>query len=246
MLLGAPLFGFASPTVEEIIDRVIQQEDINFERAKTWEYEQHFTIQKLNGDGGVKSEEKKTITYHPEGRLAFNVAEMKGGSDKAQVGIGMTNAKDSKEEGRFSEAIKMKELRPFYDFKLVGEREREGKKHWLVEFEPKAGVEAHGQQQKVLTHLRGKLWIDPQENAIAHAECSLQQPLALAWFDVVTLRDLQIQYDAAAFEGKVWMPRGMDLTYRVRIFFFGQVYERQLMTADGFRLQSVAATGSAQ
>ncbi len=223
------------PSADEIIDRVVKQEDVNYERAKGWEYEQHIAVQKLDGEGRVKHEEVKTITYRPEGRLSFNVAALKGQGDDAQVGIGMTNEKDSEEEGRFSESLKMRELRPFYTFTRQEDGVLEGKMHWVVDFKPKPGVEAHGQQQKVLKSLMGRLWIDPDENAIAHADCSLEKPIPFAWFDLVTLRELSIRYDAHSFEGKVWMPRGMNLTYRVRILFFGQVYERQLMKADGFR-----------
>ncbi len=222
------------PSVDAVIDQVIQQEDMNYERAKTWEYQQHFLIQKLDSEGHVKSEQKKTVTYRPEGRLSFNVAAMKGGDEKTQVGIGMTNSRDNSEEGRFSESIKMRELRPFYRFTLQGEREWKGKKHWLVDFEPKGDVSAHGQQQKVLSNLKGRLWIDADKKAIAHAECSLYRPIHLMWFNLVQLQDLQIHYDAHLHEEKVWMPEAMELTYCVRILFFGQMNERQVMKTDNF------------
>src|SRR5689334_4150279 len=111
----------ASPSVETIMDRVVAKEDLNYERAKNWEYEQHFILQKVDGDGNVKEEKAKTVTYRPEGRLGFNVGGMKGEGKDTEVGIGLTNEKDSKDEGRFSESIKMRELRPFYTFTLAGE-----------------------------------------------------------------------------------------------------------------------------
>lgn len=46
-LLAGALPSPAAPTAKEIIEKVVTQEDANFEEAKNWEYTQHFVIQKL-------------------------------------------------------------------------------------------------------------------------------------------------------------------------------------------------------
>lgn len=228
-----------SPTADEIVNKVVVQEDANYEKAKDWEFEQNLVTQRLDGDEGVKEEKKKTITYRPEGKLSFNVGGLKDQGEKAEVGIGLSNDKDDEKEGKFSEALKMRELQPFYNFTLAGEEigDWEGGKAILIDFEPKpdAGEKAEGERQKVLTHLHGRLWIHPTHHTIMKADCSLVEPMPFAWLDVVSLRILKIKYETVFHDKKVWLPKNMEVYYFVRIFFLGGIRERQTMTAENFR-----------
>ncbi len=225
------------PTADQIIEKVVAQEDLNYEKAKNWEFEQHLVTQRLDGDEKVKSEKTKTITYRPEGKLSFSVGGLKDQGDKAEVGIGLSNDKDDEKEGKFSEALKMRELQPFYVFSLVGEGDLNGEKVWMLDFEPKPDMEekAEGQKQKVLTRLHGRLWIHPKYFAIMKADCSLVRPMPFAWLDLVSLRILRIQYETVFHENKVWLPKSMEVYYLVRILFLSHIRERQTMTADGYR-----------
>jgi len=225
------------PTVEELVGRMVEQEDRNFELAKKWEFEQHLVTQRLDGDGHVESEKTKTVTYRPEGKLSFSVGGLKGQGEQAEVGIGMSNQKDNPEEGRFSEAIHMRELRPIYDFTLAGEGEHDGRKVWLLDFTPKIDLKVEGdRQRRVLAGLRGRLWVDQADSAILRADCSLVKPMPFAWFDLVSLRELRIQYETLLQDGKVWLPKSMEVFYMVRVMFITHIREKQLMTADGYRL----------
>lgn len=234
------------PTVEGLMDRVVEQEDRNFEQARQWEFDQKLVTQRLDGDGKVESEKIKTEVYRPEGRLSFSVGGLKGQGENAEVGVGRASSKAKAEEGRFSEAMRMRELRPFYNFTLAGEGEHAGLKVWLLDFEPKPDVIVEGdRQRRVLAHLRGRFWINQTDAAVIRADCSLVSPMPFAWFDLVSLRELRIQYETLHHEGKVWLPSSLEVFYMVRVMFISHIREKQVMTASNYRLIPEGQEGEA-
>lgn len=236
LLWSARIFAEPLPKVEELMDCVVEQEDRNFEQARQWEFDQRLVTQRLNGDGEVESEKIKTEVYRPEGRLSFSVGGLKGQGEKAEVGVGRVDSKTKTEEGRFSEAMRLRELRPFYRFSLAGEGEYAGLKVWFLDFEPKPDVKVEGdRQQKVLAHLQGRFWINQADAAVIRADCSLVRPMPFAWFDLVSLRELKIQYETLHHEEKVWLPKSLEVFYKVRIMFISHIRERQMMTASDYR-----------
>ena len=240
VLLAAAPPSPAAPTAMEIIEKVVAQEDINFEEAKHWEYAQHFVTQKLDGEGKVVSEKRSSAVYRPTGNLSYAVGGLSPGVDNAQVGFDVgskTNEtpEEAEESRRVSETMKMRELMPFYHFALAGEGESDHGPVWWLDFDPVEGAKARTTQQKVLTRLRGRLLVHREFNTIVQADCSLVKPMPFVWLDLVSLRSLVIHYETFRHAGKVWMPRRMEFEYQVRIFWVTNLRQRQAMTADWFR-----------
>ncbi len=222
------------PLATNLVEHVIAEEDSNYERAKNWEYTLHITTQRLDGEGKVVRENQKSAPYRPQGRLSYRVEGVDRQGESAEVGFGFSDRESGDGKEGASESIKMRELSPFYDFALAGESQIEGKKVWLLDFAPKGEVKTKGTRQKVLSRLRGRLWINERHNAIMRADCALDKPMPFVWLDLVSLRSLKIHYEAFHHEGRVWMPRRVEFEYLVRIFFISHIRQRQIMTADGF------------
>lgn len=224
-------------SVDEFIEEVIRQEDRNYEIAKHWQYDQHIVAQKLDSKGKVKSEKSHVKASTPAGRLSFSVNASEEEKEDSKVDFGIGHSMSKPEGGKFSESSTMRELMPFYNFTFAGEEDLDGRKVRLVDFEPKPKKElpkAENRQQRVLMNLHGRLWIDATSKIIRRAECSLVRPMPFAWFDLVSLRDLKIRYETILHEGKVWLPKGFEVEYLVRIVYFTHIRERQTMTAEGY------------
>jgi hypothetical protein len=240
LALLAPCGAVAAPTAEEIVEKVLAQEDANFEEARNWEYTQHFVTCKLDGEGRVVSEKRSSTTYRPTGNLSYSVGGLSRNGEQAEVGFDVgtkTNetAEEAEQSRRVSEAIRMRDLAPLYHFTFAGEGDCDRGPVWWIDFEPREGTKARNSQQKVLARLHGRFWVHRELNTIVQADCSLVKPMPFVWLDLVSLRQLAIHYEAFRHEGKVWMPRLVEFEYLVRIFWVSNLRQRQTMTADGFR-----------
>lgn len=241
---------FAQSTEEdldtgEILERMINEEEANYELARAYEYEQETVTEKLNKKEEVVKSTTKTEKQKLQKHISYKVQGMKGGKEvETSVGFGAAPEEHKQEEGTYLEAMTIRELSRYYDFERVADEPVEGNPHYVLAFKPKNGKDipkAKSREEKVLAHLAGKLWIHPTDFSIVRSDSRLVSPIPFAIIDLVSLRDLHIQYEAFKLDDKVWMPRQMEVSYQVRVLYFNTIRERQKASMRNYaKFESVA------
>lgn len=216
---------------QEIVDKMIVQEEANNEVARRYEYEQETITEKLDKNDRVVQSTTKTAKQRLQRQISYKVQGMKGGKE-VQTEVGFGSAPDEKPapEGTYLEAMTIRELSRYYDFQREKDEPVDGVLHYLLSFKPKDAKDipkAKSREEKVLAHLTGKLWIHPADFSIVMSDSRLVSPLPFAIIDLVSLRDLRIRYQAFKLNDQVWLPKQMEVSYQVRVLYFRTIRERQ-------------------
>jgi hypothetical protein len=246
MMLAGPLAATNEDLdAGEIVERLVAEEEANYEWARRYQYEQETTTEKLDKHQKVVKSDTKTSKQRLQRQISYKVQGVKGGKE-VQTEVGFGTAADetqSEKDGTYLEAMTIGELSRYYDFTRVKDENVGGLKHYVLEFKPKEGKDipkAKSREEKVLAHLAGKLWIHPTDFSIVMSDSKLVSPLPFAIIDLVSLRDLRIHYEAQKLDDKAWLPKQMEVSYQVRILYFKMIRERQKVTMRNFQKAEAA------
>ncbi len=223
---------------QEIVEKMIVQEEANNELARRYEYQQETVTEKLDKNDQVVQSTTKTAKQRLQSQISYKVQGMKGGKEvQTEVGFGSAPDERPQQDGTYLEAMTIRELSRYYDFHREKDEPVDGVAHYVLSFKPKDAKDipkAKSREEKVLAHLTGRLWIHPADFSIVMSDSRLVSPLPFAIIDLVSLRDLHIRYQAFKLNDQVWLPKQMDLSYQVRILYFKMIRERQKAVMRNF------------
>ena len=224
-------------TAEEIVEQMVEHDEMNYQSAKDYEYQQTIITEKLNKKLEVVSSKTKTARQRLPRYISYEVRNMKEGEEvETSVGLGPSRPNAGEEGGSHQEAFTIRELVAFYDYHREKDETVDGIACYVLSYKPKDKKEipkARSTQQKVLSHLTGKLHIHPEDFIIIRNDSDLISPMPFVFMDLVSLRSLHVHYDAVKVD-KVWLPQQMEISYQVRILYFSTIRERQRTTMGDF------------
>ncbi|HLW76250.1 MAG TPA: hypothetical protein VKS01_04675, partial [Bryobacteraceae bacterium] len=93
----------------------------------------------------------------------------------------MTAAETAKvEKDRAEERAYLREIPDAYSFRMLGDEEISGKPAWVIQADPKPGYKPKDPKAKLLTKIRGKIWIDQADYRWVKMEAQVLQPFSFA------------------------------------------------------------------
>lgn len=111
------------------------------------------------------------------------------------------------------------EMTRAFDFRLAGTENVDGHEAWVFEALPKAGYQPPNRDAKVLTGMRGKLWVDKQHYQWVKVEGEVVQPVAYGIFAKVS-PGTRFELEQAPIEGDLWMPKHFSVKVNARALGF--------------------------
>jgi hypothetical protein len=100
----------------------------------------------------------------------------------------------------------MTEMVQAFDFRVTGRESVEGRDCWVLEATPKSGYQPHSRETKVLTGMRGRMWIDSREHQWVRVHAEVFRPVAFGLFIAHVQPGTEFTLDEAPVESGVWMP----------------------------------------
>ena len=223
---------------QQIVEKMVVQEETNNEFARLYEYEQETVTEKLDKNKQVVHSTTKTVKQRLQHQISYKVQGIQGGKEvQTEVGFGSAPDEKPQQDGTYLEAMTIRELSRYYDFQREKDESVDGAAHYVLSFKPKDAKDlpkAKSREEKVLAHLTGKLWIHPADFSIVMSDSRLVSPLPFAIIDLVSLRDLRIRYQAFKLNDQVWLPKQMEVSYQVRVLYFKTIRERQKAAMRNF------------
>ncbi|HEX4748227.1 MAG TPA: hypothetical protein VH302_01680 [Bryobacteraceae bacterium] len=110
------------------------------------------------------------------------------------------------QNSRAEEHLLMQQMVEAFDFKLVGEETLEGAECYVMDACPRPGYQPPVERARVLTGMRGRLWIDKAEYHWVKVQAEVTSPVAFGLFVAQVKPGTKFELDQAPV-GNVWLPK---------------------------------------
>jgi hypothetical protein len=99
-----------------------------------------------------------------------------------------------------------RELPKAFDFRLTGEEVWDGHSLYVIEATPHQGYRPPSRTARMLTHLRGKLWVDKQDYHLVKGEVEVVDTISVGLFLVRVAKGSRASFEQTFVNDEVWLP----------------------------------------
>ena len=180
--------GKAPPSVQEIVQRAVANDELRREHRLALECDQLLTTERLDEAGTVFKTKTAHVLYRGDQEAAHANPEL----PPEELPEPHRDGDTVKAEHRLA-VLNLRLLAPRFDCKLVEEAPVRGRACYVVEYSPRSGEPAATREEKVINGLHGRFWIDKGTFEILQGEGSLVRPVSVAILGSVTRLDFAVQ-----------------------------------------------------
>jgi len=123
---------------------------------------------------------------------------------------------------RQQDHIMLQEMANAFDFKLIGEQQVNGREVWVLDATPRTGYRPKSRDAKVLTGMRGKLWVDKKDYQWVKVEAEVFRPVSFGLFVAKVRVGTRISLEQAPVTASIWLPRHFRVDLTTSILGFGR------------------------
>jgi hypothetical protein len=110
-----------------------------------------------------------------------------------------------------------KEVPKAFDFHILREEAYQGRPVWVIDAKPKAGYRPPNDQAKLLTKIRGTLWVDKSEYQWVKADVDFFEAATLGLFVVKLLPGAKVEIRQRWVNGEVWLPEYVRIRFDAKL-----------------------------
>ena len=233
---GAHMFA-ADDEATEIVRKSAQHDQVNWERAHNYTFQQRVEERKGDGQGHFATKETNSfetvILYGQpfEHHVAKNdkpLSEHDRKKQQERFDKEVDKRKREAETGRSREIDekdrkKRQELRDeilrAFHFQLAGEEKVDGHDAYVMIAEPRADYRPHSAQGRFLQALRGKLWIDKVDSEWVRIDAEVVRPARFGLFLLTLSPGSTVYFEQARLNDEVWLPKKIVVRVDGRLVF---------------------------
>ena len=116
----------------------------------------------------------------------------------------------------------LQEMANAFDFKLVGDQKVNGREVWVLDATPRKGYQPKSRDAKVLTGMRGKLWVDKKDYQWVKVEAEVFRPVSFGLFVAKVRVGTRLALEQAPVSASIWLPRHFRVDLTTSILGFGR------------------------
>ena len=223
--------------IRQLIRKAADNDMANDKLQRNYTYLQREEEHKLDGKGRVTSTEIKTseimeIYGEPVERLIskddnpLSDKDAKKEEEKIQKLIDKRKnesaedrtKREEKEEKEREEGRKfVTEVADAYNFSLAGIESLDGRATYVIDADPRPGYEPHMKEAKILTKLRGRVWIDQDESQLTKFDIQCIDTISYGLFLARIHKGTRIIYQQTRVNDEVWLPQQVALKLDARV-----------------------------
>jgi hypothetical protein len=210
----------------EVIRRAVEADQRNWDAARKYGFWQRVDLKRFDSAGGLKSREVKCYDVTlPDGSPYWRLAgrddrplpptDDRKEREKLARSIAERRAESAAQRAR-RQAVYEKspqwrrdawqELPFAFDFRLIGTDQREGRSLYVIEAVPRPGYQPRSSTAKVMSHLRGRLWVDAREYQFVKAEAEVLEDTWVGLFLARVQKGSRVTVEQTGGKDGVWMP----------------------------------------
>jgi hypothetical protein len=211
-----------APEVQEIIQRSVKHVQADWNQAPKYSFVERDVGSKRNSQPTIRSYEVIMIDGSPYRRLiAVNDRTISPGeqaeeerklSDEVQRRQRESDRERSKRVGKYlrerqQDRAMFNALAMAFDFQTAGQATVAGHDCWVFNASPKPGYKPTNRETKVLTGMRGQLWVDKRSNQWVKVEAQVVKPVNFAGFLARVGPGTRFLLELEPVEGNLWLPK---------------------------------------
>ncbi len=214
--------------VNEIIRRSVAANEADFRAQQAYTYRET----ERENDGETKTYEVRMLVGSPYNRLvAVNGHPLSPAREKEEDNkMRQTLAKRQQEsrgeradriekyrKERREERVMLAEMANAFNFTEIGNGTMAGHDVWIFQATPKPGYHPPNQKAKVLTGMRGKLWIEKQGFHWAKVEAEVVAPVYFEGFLARVNPGTRFVLEKTPVSGGFWLPKHFSMNVQAKI-----------------------------
>ena len=212
----------AAPEARDIVRKAFSRQDDFFEQARNYTYIRTQEVRRLDRAGKVASTESTvhevTILYgEPYRKLIKKDGRVLNEREAAKEQRKMDDeiakrSRDQEKRRRENEKELEKERKALaelvdaIDWKIEGQEPIAGRQAWVLSGTPRAGYKPRSQEAKVLTKMRGKVWIDREESRMVKADAVVNDTISFGWFLLRIQPGFRFTFEMTRVNDQAWLP----------------------------------------
>ncbi|HLI63717.1 MAG TPA: hypothetical protein VKV05_09975 [Terriglobales bacterium] len=238
-----PPAGTAGPTtlsqeqIRELIRQCAENDLANNKKQRDYTYTEQQQVRRIDGKGQVKSTETETydvmeIYGEPVQKLIakndkpLSAKEAKKEDDKIQKLIDRREKESEsdrkkrlaqEEKDREDELQFVREAADAFNFTFVGLEKLEGRDTYVIDAEPKPGYKPVHKDAKILTKVRGRIWVDKADTQMAKLDVQFIDTVSFGLFLARVHKGSRLIVENTRVNNEVWLPQHVAVTADVRL-----------------------------
>jgi len=243
----------AQPAAQEIVRRSIETNNADFQALPKYSHHETDVTTKAGAARGSKTYKVMMLEGSPYNQLiAINneplppperAREEKKRSKEAARRSRESSPERSKRIARYQqerqhEHLLMNEMARAFDFKLVGQTQLDGRRVYVLDATPRPGYRPPNQKARVLTGMKGKLWVDTQQYHWAKVEAQVIHPVNFGLFIAKVSPGTSFELDQTPIGPNVWLPHHFVEKVNARILGIKPYRTQDEETYTDYHLES--------
>jgi len=241
LLLAAGFVVYGQSNVQEIIRKSVAATDRDWKEAPNYVYTLREVDEKLDSHGHPKSksintweisvvegsEYKKLLRRDgkPLSKEEQAAEEKKYEAEKLRRQRESPSERDKRvgryEKERQQDHAMMREMATAFVFKLVGEQNIDGHAAYVLDATPKPNYVPHSRETKVLTGMRGRLWVDKQQYQWLKVEAEVIHQVS--FYAVATVGPgTKFFLEQEPVWDDVWLPKHFAVKVNASVFWIAR------------------------
>jgi hypothetical protein len=230
--------GMLSQQQMEQLLRIAAEKDLqNDKKQFDYTYIQRSEEHRLDGKGQVKSTESKTsevlVIYGEEVErlIAKNdkpLSDKDAAKEEEKIQKIIDKRRNESEGDRKKRLAKeekeredgrqfVREVADAYNFRLVGVETLNGRDAYVIDADPRPGYQPHRKEAKFLPKIRGRVWIDKEENQWVKIDAQVIDTVSFGLFLARLHKGTRIMVETMRVNDEVWLPKHMTAKVDVRV-----------------------------
>jgi hypothetical protein len=221
----------------EIIRHAVAADERNWKIARNYTFLQRVELRRLDAQGRVKLSEVETYDVTlPEGTPYRQLVQRDDHplppteEKKEQESLAKSIA-ERRQESAAEHATRLSvyqrrpdwqreawhELADAFEFRLAGEGTLDGHSVFIIEATPRQGYQARSRTAKLFRSLRGRFWVDQQDQQIVKVEVEVVDTISVGLFLVRVAKGSLATLELTQAGDGVWLPDRLQVSASARL-----------------------------
>ena len=116
----------------------------------------------------------------------------------------------------------LREMEKAFQYRLTGEESVRGRECYVLDAEPRAGYRPTSRETKVLTGMRGRMWVDKQQLQWVKVHAEVFRPVSFGLFIAHVQPGTEFTLEQAPVAGNTWMPVHFVTQVKANVLVFAR------------------------
>ena len=225
----------------DIIRQSVERDATNFERFKNYTFLERVEERRYGRNGNLSSKDVQTYEFmvlggRPYGKLVERDDKALPAKEarKEQEKVDKESAKRQREsesdkaredQDRTEERRYLREIPEAFTLTLQGTEQIGGRPVWVIRAEPRPGYKPKIKRAEILSHLRGKIWVDQADYQWVKTEAEVIDPISFGLGLIKLAAGAVLDFDQVRVNDEVWLPAHITVRADARLAYLRKLRE---------------------